>query len=74
MANKPRHPYIIEPGAQNTAVDEGVTICISRSRLRFLMSHGYLVASDFKCINNCAKCVVRELLMECAASDLAANE
>lgn len=62
------HHYIIDPN-----VDQMVTIRLSRSRLRELMRSGQLVASDFHCSNNCAKCVVRELVMECAAIDLASK-
>lgn len=53
---------------------EEVVLRISRKRLRQLMQNGQLVASDFTCTSNCAKCVVRELLLECAGSDLAAND
>lgn len=57
-----------------TANDE-VVLCISRTRLRQLMQSGQLVASDFKCGDSCTKCVVRELLLECAAGcDRAAND
>lgn len=62
------HNYIIDPNPEQM-----VTIRLSRSRLLDLMRHGQVVASDFQCINNCAKCVVRELVMECAAIDLATN-
>lgn len=55
------------------APDE-VILCISKTRLRQLLQAGHLFASDFKCANNCTKCVVRELLLECASIDLAAND
>lgn len=60
------HNYIIDPSPEQM-----VTIRLSRSRLLELMRSGQVAASDFHCINNCAKCVVRELVMECAAIDLA---
>lgn len=63
------HNYIIDP-----TPEQMVTIRLSRSRLLDLMRRGQLVASDFHCLNNCAKCVVRELVMECAAIDLATHE
>ncbi|MGX5914009.1 hypothetical protein ACR0ST_04690 [Aliidiomarina sp. Khilg15.8] len=54
--------------------NDEVVLCISKARLRQLMQTGQLVASDFKCANNCTKCVVRQLLLECASIDLAAND
>lgn len=70
MSKQPRYQAYTK-----TTVNDDVVLCISRTRLRQLMQSGQLVASDFKCADSCTKCVVRELLLECAAGcDRAAND